>query len=837
MKQKTIEDFLAQMKKRADLLMNYFLAVFFVIGLLLSFYYDTWMIATGVGGLSLVAYFSSKAALPESDLYQYVLSVVLGIFIAQFIYQMHGMFEMHFFAFIASAILIIYRNWKLQIPLAVIVIIHHIVFGYLQFAGFGKIYFTQLEYMTLDTFAIHIILSIGIFFLCGLWAYKFNQSTNNYILQSFEVGKLQEAGQHKEIFIAMNKSLQASNEKLIKAHLELKTLFQNIEEVFFSVKIDFLEGHPCFTMLQMSPACLKVYGYEVEDFFRNQVLWRDVIVEEDKYIVDKNFPALLSGNSVVNENRIHHKDGSIRWLQARIKPTLNSDGLLIRLDGITTDITGKKLAQESLQRSEANLRTVFENTDTGYLLLNTDLRVISFNQQAEKFVALGLNSITLEGDHVIDYYPNERKLVMKKMMEDALKGKNDSYEMSYPQKDGSVIWYYIRLFGVMNQDKKIFALTLSISDITKWKQAEAELKMNFEKILVNEKLMKEAEKLAHFGSWQANFLNRTVEWSDETFRLYGYEQGEHAPSYKLFLQHVHPEDLQYVKTTLEKAVRLYDSQKLNFRIIDKNGEVKYIHAALMIERDKEGNVINVLGFKQDVTKKIMMEKRFKKEKRNKQQQITDAVITAQENERSFLGAELHDNINPILATVKLYLECVIGDDNKRTDLLKDSKGFINTAMDEIRTLSKTLLPPSLGEIGLVDAINDIIQNVRRVNDLKFITKWEGVQESLISKKMKLTIFRIVQEQLNNIFKHAAAKTVFIELKQQETMLELIIKDDGVGFDVFKKRSGVGLQNIISRTELFNGKVLINSAIGKGCELIVKFEIQQELATMGKILRA
>ena len=165
-----------QLKKRSDKLMDFFLAGYFIIGLLLAFYYDTWLIATGVGGLSLIAYYSIKLILPSSDLYQYVLAAVIGIFMAQFIYQMHGMPEMHFFAFIGSIILIAFRNWKLQIPLAIVVIAHHLVFAYLQVTGFDKIYFGRLEHISLQAYLIHIILTMAIFSLCGAWAHRFKKS-------------------------------------------------------------------------------------------------------------------------------------------------------------------------------------------------------------------------------------------------------------------------------------------------------------------------------------------------------------------------------------------------------------------------------------------------------------------------------------------------------------------------------------------------------------------------------------------------------------------------------------------------------------------------------------
>ncbi|HTE00039.1 MAG TPA: hypothetical protein VK668_12175 [Mucilaginibacter sp.] len=203
-----------EVKKRSDRLMNYFLNGFFLVGLVLAFFYDTWLIAIGVGGLSLLAYYSVKIALPGSSLYQYVLGIVLGIFMAQFIYQMHGLFEMHFFAFIGSAILITYQKWKLQIPLVVVVVIHHASLGYLQNIGISKVYFTQLDYFTLQTFIIHVLLAALIFFICGLWAYQLKKYNEMYILQTI---KMAELIKEAELSIYRKKSAEAlekQNQKL-----------------------------------------------------------------------------------------------------------------------------------------------------------------------------------------------------------------------------------------------------------------------------------------------------------------------------------------------------------------------------------------------------------------------------------------------------------------------------------------------------------------------------------------------------------------------------------------------------------------------------------------------
>ncbi len=202
-----VDAFTDQIKLKSDRLMNYFLISFFIGGLFLASFYDTWSVAIGVGSLCLLAYYSTKWVLPKSTLYQYVASAVLGVFMAQYIYQMHGLFEMHFVAFVASAMLITYQNWKLQIPLTLLVVLHHAVFWYLQFIGFDKIYFTQLDYMSLSTFIIHASLAAVIFFISGLWAYQFKKFSEKHIEQAYEVARLSEAESQKDILLKANSEL------------------------------------------------------------------------------------------------------------------------------------------------------------------------------------------------------------------------------------------------------------------------------------------------------------------------------------------------------------------------------------------------------------------------------------------------------------------------------------------------------------------------------------------------------------------------------------------------------------------------------------------------------
>jgi two-component system, sensor histidine kinase and response regulator len=212
--------FAIQVKERSDKLMNYFLGCFFTCGLILAPFYDTWLIAFGVGGLCLFAYYYIKITMPDSILYQYVLSLVLGVFMAQGIYQMHGLFEMHFAAFVASTILITYQNWKLQIPLVLFVLVHHAGLAYLQNSGVKGVYFTQQDTVELTAFIIHIVLAGLIFFTCGLWAYLLKKYSKIQVEQTREVGRLERESQiHKER-ILNEEALKVAYQKAEQARLE-----------------------------------------------------------------------------------------------------------------------------------------------------------------------------------------------------------------------------------------------------------------------------------------------------------------------------------------------------------------------------------------------------------------------------------------------------------------------------------------------------------------------------------------------------------------------------------------------------------------------------------------
>ena len=187
--------FIGEIHKRSDQLIEIFLWGYFAFGIGISFFYDTWLVGISVGSLVLAAYYLSKGMFPKTTVRHYVVSAGIGIFMGQFIYQMHGLFEMHFFAFIGSTLLITYQNWRTLIPLAIVIVAHHSIFGYLQYQSFTTnsseyVYFTQLDYMDLQTFIIHCSLAVVILVICGLWAYDLNKRTVNNTKNIVEIENL-----------------------------------------------------------------------------------------------------------------------------------------------------------------------------------------------------------------------------------------------------------------------------------------------------------------------------------------------------------------------------------------------------------------------------------------------------------------------------------------------------------------------------------------------------------------------------------------------------------------------------------------------------------------------
>jgi signal transduction histidine kinase len=142
------------------------------------------------------------------------------------------------------------------------------------------------------------------------------------------------------------------------------------------------------------------------------------------------------------------------------------------------------------------------------------------------------------------------------------------------------------------------------------------------------------------------------------------------------------------------------------------------------------------------------------------------------------------------------------------------------AIEENRKLSKSLILPQLKGEGLFNSLLELKNELKQTSSLRINFYIDDLDENLFSDQAKVSLYRIVQEQLNNILKHAEARSILVKLYRENNKIILSIKDNGKGFIVSERRNGVGLTNISSRAEILNGMVEIDSAPGKGCTLKV-----------------
>jgi len=421
-----------------------------------------------------------------------------------------------------------------------------------------------------------------------------------------------------------------------------------------------------------------MFGYTMEELLELNV--KALLDEEHIKAKPLRFDLLAAGETIFNERKMVHKNGTVIYVEANAKKFMD-DRILV----IARDITERKKVEQTLQKSEANLHTIFDTTDTIYVLMDHDLRIISYNPRALAFAKNELGHSIEISKYLLDYFSPEKQPQLLLYMKEVLAGRHISYEVSYPQADGSFNWYHVRMFPISKGDNNIHGLMMAVSDITE------------KKLLVRELLDQKVQE---------------------------------------------------------------------------------------------------------------------------QKKIIRAVLQAQEIERNRIGQELHDNINQLLTCINMYLGIIGKEKIYRKDLVEKSKELIDTTIREIRLLSRQQVTPQK-QAGIKELIEELTKrlNENTVTNTKFECSIAG--HLSIDEDLKLNIYRIVQEQTNNILKYAAASRATITISENNGTIYLSIIDNGIGFDPAIKRNGIGISNIINRVGSYNGEVGIESSPGNGCKLEIR----------------
>jgi PAS domain S-box-containing protein len=368
------------------------------------------------------------------------------------------------------------------------------------------------------------------------------------------------------------------------------------------------------------------------------------------------------------------------------------------------------------------------------------------------------------------------------------------------------------------EELEVFERTVNILRIIiENKQAEEKIKVSNERYLL-------ATMATNDAIWDWDVTTNNLYWGEGFHGLFGYKAGYFSNNIGLWEAGIHPLDRERVLESLNHFIQSNSQQvwQEEYRFRKSNGNYVLVSDRGFLIYNQHAQVSRMVGSMQDITEKREMEKQLLKQELDKQKLIAQAVVDAQEKERSLIGKELHDNVNQILSTAKLYLEVARTDDNERDSLIEMSTHNISDAINEIRTISRSLVPSSIGDLGLVESIQDLVESIKLTRKLQVeFYHHDGIDE-IMSEQQKLMLFRITQEQVNNVMKHANAQNLVIALTTDEDSINITITDDGRGFDAdqVRHKKGVGLSNIASRAELFNGTVNIDTAPGKGCSLSI-----------------
>lgn len=214
-------------------------------------------------------------------------------------------------------------------------------------------------------------------------------------------------------------------------------------------------------------------------------------------------------------------------------------------------------------------------------------------------------------------------------------------------------------------------------------------------------------------------------------------------------------------------------------------------------------------------------------KRDQQQEILSNTISAQEKERKRIAQDLHDEVGAMLSVVKLNVARIERQSADKSKVLaSETKHFLDDVITQVRGISRSLLPPSLEKLGLLNAIEELASWVNKSDEIKVECRPIGAPFRF-ELAVELAIFRIVQELVNNAIKHSGGNLISIDIRFRNSVA-VRVRDNGKGFDLGAKMSaGLGLKNLESRTEVVGAKFKMKSSPGKGTVAIVYWSKNEE----------
>ena len=500
------------------------------------------------------------------------------------------------------------------------------------------------------------------------------------------------------------------------------------------------------------------------------------------------------------------ENSNIAWIDFSITPVIEA-GEVKGMCITGRDITEKKLIEQEREFDRNNLKALINNTNDLMWSVDRDFKLITSNEAFDKVVKLmSGKSVEKESDVFAIGFPKEQLNRFRKYYERAFSGESFT-EIEYSDFPDD-FWSEISFYPIYNGDT-VTGVACFSRDITRRRKAEKEI-TDYKNALDQSAIVSITDKGGILKYVNDNFCLIS---GYSTIELLGHDHHILNSGY-------HPKAFMKDLWTTIANGKIWRGEFCNKA---KDGTLYWVATTIVPFLNDKGKPVQYIEIANDITEKKLMAQEILEQKVQEQKKIARAIIKAQEKERNYIGQELHDNITQLLASTKLYLGTAMHKNEELKELIKYPMELVDNTIGEIRSLSSKLVTP-LKNIDLQELVRELIRKL----DLNTIIKTDftysvsnSVSNEFLSDDLKLNIYRIIQEQMNNILKYAEAKNVNITIKAQENAISVDISDDGRGFDVEKKRNGIGISNMINRIESFNGEVEIESSPGKGCKISFK----------------
>jgi PAS domain S-box-containing protein len=524
-------------------------------------------------------------------------------------------------------------------------------------------------------------------------------------------------------------------------------------------------------------------------------------------------------NEVTGWRRAGSKD--VLWLQGEAVPVFDKNG---ELEGVITsfsDVTKRKQAEEALRASEKLFRTLVENMHVSIVLLGPDQEIQFANPASFKMFGikkeervlgktvrdLGATPLNEDGTEMpFSMRPVARAIATRQPVLNWVMG----YRLP---SSNEVLWVQGEVVPLLSENGEVERVIASFSDVTKRKQAEEALR-------ASEELFRTLVESLHVGialigpNQEIQFANRA------SSKMFGLKEKESLgkSSIDLGMTPLNEDGTEMPASMRPVAQAIASRQSvlnwvMGWRRAHSN-DVFWIQGEAVPLLDKNGELKSVIASYSDVTKRKHAEEAFR--------QLSTRLLQLQDEERRRIGRELHDVLAQSVMAVNLDLAQVgrssvpLGKRAKRA--LSDARGVLGEMSREIRTLSYTLHPPVLDELGLVSAIQEFAAGFSARSGVAVEMDLQAGFGRL-SQEAETALFRIVQESLSNVQRHSGSQTAKIRLRGGSDYVELEISDQGRGVDPMiverggslGTRLGVGILGMHERMAQLGGKLEVVSS--------------------------